>query len=119
MIPFENDDVGPAVAAPAWDYAEAPAGAAVRRTVLNDWENEGGHVSGRHPAEAVGPPRPPGLAAMRARLNTDFANGLVGQRHNTFQHRSRVLAQLTKQAETVTDYPLPDRKSANPTAPRQ
>jgi hypothetical protein len=30
----------------------------------------------------------PDLAAMRAKLLSDFANGLVGRRHNSFQHRS-------------------------------
>jgi hypothetical protein len=37
----------------------------------------------------------PDLAAMRAKLFSDFANGVVGQHHNSFQHRSRILRQLS------------------------
>ena len=37
----------------------------------------------------------PDLAAMRAKLFNDFANGVVGQHHNSFQHRSRILRQLS------------------------
>ena len=32
---------------------------------------------------------------MSGTLRCDFANGRVGQRYNTYQHRSRVLRQLT------------------------
>jgi hypothetical protein len=34
------------------------------------------------------------VAGMEARFAADFANGVMGQLHNTFQHRSRVLRQL-------------------------
>lgn len=47
------------------------------------------------------------LAAMRARLNADVANGLVGQLHNTLRHRTRVLAQLTKAARQAETPPPP------------
>lgn len=41
-----------------------------------------------------------GHAAMQARFEADFANGRIGQRHNTFQHRQRVLRQ-TAEADRV------------------
>ncbi len=36
------------------------------------------------------------LAGMEARFAADFADGLMGRLHNTFQHRSRVLRQLAE-----------------------
>ena len=35
-----------------------------------------------------------GLAEMRSKFLTDFADGLVGRHHNSYQHRSRILRQL-------------------------
>jgi hypothetical protein len=35
------------------------------------------------------------LAAMRAQFLADFAGGTMGRHHNTYQHRSRVLRQMT------------------------
>lgn len=35
-----------------------------------------------------------GLTAMRDRFLNDFADGLVGRHHNSYQHRSRILRQL-------------------------
>jgi len=32
---------------------------------------------------------------MSGTLSCDFANGRIGERHNTFEHRSRLLRQLT------------------------
>ena len=32
---------------------------------------------------------------MSGTLGCDFANGSVGERHNSFEHRSRLLRQLT------------------------
>ena len=32
---------------------------------------------------------------MSGTLSCDFANGSVGERHNSFEHRSRLLRQLT------------------------
>ncbi|HYD13970.1 MAG TPA: hypothetical protein VEC11_14060 [Allosphingosinicella sp.] len=43
-------------------------------------------------------PPVPDLAALRARFTADFVGGRIGQHHNTFQHRERVLRQLTAQA---------------------
>ena len=34
------------------------------------------------------------LADMTAALSGDFANGRVGERHNGYEHRSRVLRQM-------------------------
>ena len=41
----------------------------------------------------------PDLAAMRAKFVADFAGGRIGTHHNTFQHRARVLRQLTAKAQ--------------------
>ena len=41
----------------------------------------------------------PDVAAMRARFMADFVEGRIGQHHNTFRHRERVLRQLTAQAQ--------------------
>ena len=41
----------------------------------------------------------PDLEAMRARFMADFVAGRIGQHHNTFRHRARVLRQLTAQAQ--------------------
>lgn len=35
------------------------------------------------------------LRDMTASLSSDFAGGLVGQHHNTFTHRTRILRQMT------------------------
>ena len=34
------------------------------------------------------------LAAMRAQFIADFAGGTMGNRHNTYEHRSRILRQM-------------------------
>ena len=80
--------------------AELPA----RNLAVQGWENEGGHLTettsaARIPSDVSqlipeGPVGAERLAAMRTRFEADFADGLVGQHHNTFQHRSRVLRQL-------------------------
>jgi len=36
------------------------------------------------------------IAAARTQFLGDFAAGAVGRHHNTYQHRSRVLRQLTE-----------------------
>ena len=43
-------------------------------------------------------PAAPGaaLAAMQARFTADFAAGLMGRHHNSYQHRARVLRQLAE-----------------------
>lgn len=35
------------------------------------------------------------LADMTAALSSDFIDGRIGERHNSFEHRSRVLRQMT------------------------
>jgi len=52
------------------------------------------------------PPPPvlpaPDLSAMRATFIADFVGGRIGRQHNTFQHRARVLRQLTH-AQALAD----------------
>ena len=91
--------------------ATRPAANAAKRTIptsasqgVEQWENEGGHLRGQgavavRPGDAVpaAPRRPgPDLAAMKAQFAADFANGLIGRNHNTYQHRARVLRQLAQ-----------------------
>ena len=38
---------------------------------------------------------------MSGTLSCDFAAGHVGQRHNTYQHRARLLRQLTARRDQV------------------
>ena len=106
MTEVHEDPVdGPAAAAaPApEDGTRSPANDNRRRrrgAAVDDWENEGGHFPQMPPAGIdptdVSPgvsakSQSAGLAAMRALFESDFASGLMGQRHNTFAHRSRVL----------------------------
>jgi hypothetical protein len=46
---------------------------------------------------------------MRARFIADFVGGRIGQHHNTFQHRERVLRQIT-QAQRAVSEPMVRRK---------
>jgi hypothetical protein len=79
------------------DESAAPA-------AVESWENEGGHfpvlssvaiepndVSSLVRDQAA---ESEALAAMRAKFGFDFSHGLMGQHHNTFQHRQRILRQL-------------------------
>lgn len=83
---------------------QAPLSRAVgRQRSLERWENEGGtFLAGPvSAAEAANPSSrevdAPGAALrdMTGSLYRDFAEGNVGDRYNTFAHRSRVLRQLT------------------------
>lgn len=81
------------------------------------WENEGGHSLPANPS-----PRSPTvgrtwagadtakLAAeihrLRRRLSNDFANGLVGARYNTYQHRSRLIRQLSATLKALDPRPV-------------
>ena len=38
---------------------------------------------------------------MSGTLSCDFANGRVGQRHNTYDHRARMLRQLTARRDAL------------------
>jgi hypothetical protein len=40
---------------------------------------------------------------MSGTLTCDFVNGRVGQRYNTYEHRTRVLRQLTARRDRVRD----------------
>lgn len=79
--------------------AAAPAHSDSRsdRRHVDDWINEGGHVT-----DLAGPESMSQQEALREMVRlvgktllTDFTNGFVGEHHNTFQHRSRVLRQLS------------------------
>ena len=72
---------------------------------VENWENEGGHSPSLPNASITPSDVSPvvrdqatasdGLIAMRAKFFADFAGGSVGQYHNTYQRRSRVLGQPT------------------------
>lgn len=75
-------------------------GDAARSLREDSWENEGGHL-----ATVKFPTATPALSAndvetleaqirrMESKLASDFAEGRVGMRYNTYAHRSRVLRQ--------------------------
>jgi hypothetical protein len=44
---------------------------------------------------------------MSGTLRCDFANGRIGERHNTFEHRSRLLRQLTARRDHVAGATVP------------
>ena len=48
---------------------------------------------------------------MSGTLNCDFANGRVGERHNTFEHRSRLLRQLTARRDRMAAAAVPATRS--------
>lgn len=74
------------------------------RVAVESWENEGGHFPSLPslstvPSNVSSPVPDQGLesrelAAMRAKFVADFTGGTMGQHHNTYQHRSRVLRRL-------------------------
>ncbi len=92
--------------------ATRPAANAAKRAIpisapqagVEQWENEGGHLRGERAAairSADAPPVESGrpgqdLEAMKAQFAADFADGLIGRNHNTYQHRARVLRQLSR-----------------------
>jgi hypothetical protein len=49
-----------------------------------------------HTASPRAEAAPDGLPAMQARFVADFTSGRMGQNHNTFQHRERILRQLAQ-----------------------
>ena len=68
------------------------------REALDNWLNEGGRLStsagaGTKDLPAV-PSEAEALRDMGALFISDFSSGRVGEHHNTFQHRSRILRQL-------------------------
>lgn len=91
--------------APSQDFCAIAASRDYR--AVENWENEGGHFPGpgRDSGKGVAAVQVPRigsvrLVAMRTSLMADFANGLVGQHYNTFQHRARILDQLTDAGRT-------------------
>lgn len=76
------------------------------------WENEGGQLSGfsnvssgQMTSLGLHAPEIESLSAeillMARTLYDDLANGRIGKRYNTFEHRSRVLRQLTSKRDTL------------------
>jgi hypothetical protein len=66
----------------------------------DNWENEGGHLAGARTvitSSAISASDVDNLEAevrvMISTLASDFADGRVGMRYNTYAHRSRVLRQ--------------------------
>jgi len=101
-----------AVLAPPGAQASPGARHSADRSWAEDsWENEGGHLPGFRGVKR-GPIVLPLLASeaeslatqirtMEATFSRDFANGRVGTRYNTYQHRSRVLRQLTAKLDAM------------------
>lgn len=66
----------------------------------DNWENEGGHLASEGPriaSSAISASDVDALAeqvrVLESTLASDFANGRVGMRYNSYAHRSRVLRQ--------------------------
>ena len=88
--------------------ARGARGDAARSLREDNWENEGGRVAAAKPRIAT-----PALSAsdvetldaqvrrMESTLATDFANGRMGRRYNTFAHRSRVIRQQKAKLESL------------------
>lgn len=65
------------------------------KKAVDRWINEGGRFTDLQALREA-------VRVMDMKLLADFTNGLVGEHHNTFQHRSRVLRQLTARLHTST-----------------
>ena len=72
------------------------------REALDNWLNEGGHLSISAVKDSPALAAEAALRDMTALFASDCANGRVGQHHNTFQHRARVLRQLTAKLRATT-----------------
>ena len=84
--------------------ASAPSEAKSDENSVDGWFNEGGHFPDVDNASAFKQEAFREMVRLMGRkLQADFSNGLVGQHHNTFQHRARVLRQLTAECRTMTD----------------
>ena len=73
---------------------------AARSLREDNWENEGGHIASPSSAIASFLISASDVEALEAQVNamestlaSDFADGRVGMRYNTYAHRSRVLRQ--------------------------
>jgi len=106
MVPDNRATVSAPIAVPPPAIIPIPAHAGPDRkgsAAEERWENEGGHLTGEA-ASRQGPTYgpPPGeiedlatqVRVMGETLSSDYANGRVGKRYNTYAHRSRVLRQL-------------------------
>jgi len=85
-----------------------PRDTADRSPAVENWENEGGHFPAFGRVFNLRKADAPALEALKARvqsmastLSSDFANGRVGTRFNTYQHRVRVLRRLTARLEAM------------------
>lgn len=58
-------------------------------------------VSGIAPRRSEADALEAALGDMAAAFSSDFIGGLVGKRHNTFEHRSRVLRQMTAELASM------------------
>jgi len=74
----------------------------------DNWENEGGHLAAAKlviASSAISAGDVEVLAAqvnvMESTLASDFANGRVGTRYNTYAHRSRVLRQQKSKLDAL------------------
>lgn len=82
---------------PASNDARRDAARSLRE---DNWENEGGHLAGAMPEIAPSAVSAKDVDTLKGQVNamentliSDFANGRVGMRYNTYAHRSRVLRQ--------------------------
>ena len=86
------------------DFSMIRVSSAARRDAArslreDNWENEGGHLAGARPViaccaiSANGEALEAQVNALESTLASDFADGRVGMRYNTYAHRSRVLRQ--------------------------
>lgn len=83
---------------------------AEERRALESWSNEGGYCPADpkvviFASSAVQKSLKDQVDRMGSALAADFANGLVGTHYNTFQHRSRVLRQMTARLNAMSDGP--------------
>jgi len=84
--------------------AAAPTDDQSGKDSLDGWFNEGGHIPELGIAAASRQAAFREMVRLTGRkLQADFSSGLVGQHHNTFQHRSRVLRQLTAECRAMTN----------------
>lgn len=103
MIPASNDARGD----PARSLRE------------DSWENEGGHLAGAWPAIASSVISAKEVDILQAQVNamastlvSDFANGRVGMRYNTYAHRSRVLRQQKAKLDALrARFPAQEQRS--------
>ena len=96
---------------PAVGATGSPAQFSVGQSSAEDsWANEGGCFFESASSPSPGPTRSQsmftewdGLAKrmheMAGNLSSDFAHGRIGTRHHIFEHRSRVLRQLTDRVD--------------------